>query len=86
MKFKKFAKFYTKVSGLYIDENYKISFSPFDIIITEVSTVGFEALAEGYSVAILVDLNYNLQYYFKSEHLPKIKKINIFELQNAKIK
>jgi hypothetical protein len=85
MKFKSFAKIITKIVDLYIDESNPISFSPFDIIITEVSTVGFEALAEGYPVAILVGLNYDLQYYFNADCLPKIDKITIDKLQKAQI-
>ena len=83
MKFKRLAKILVKSIGLFVDEHNPISFSPYDIIVTEVSTVGFEALAEGYPVAILIDLNYDLQYYFHSKSLPKINKINIDELKNA---
>jgi hypothetical protein len=85
MKFKNFAKIIIKIVGLYIDESNPISFSSFDIIVTEVSTVGFEALAEGYAVAILVNVNYDLQYYFDASCLPKINKITINELEKAQI-
>jgi hypothetical protein len=83
MKFSYMAKLLTKFFGYFVDENTEVSFDEFNIVVTEVSTMGFEALSEGKPIAVLIDLNYKIPYYFSSEFLPKIRNINVKELQEA---
>jgi len=83
MKLLNLAKILTRFYGLPVDENPEVSFETFDIVITEVSTVGLEALSEGVPIAILTDLNYEIPYYFHSKHIPKIKAINQDTLKYA---
>ena len=83
MKFKLLAKGLLWAKGFNLDANQNVSFRNIDVVITEVSTVGFEALAEGVPIAILTELNYSLPHYFASEALPKIQIVNRQAIDNA---
>ncbi len=73
MKFKEIIKFFLPTTIKIAD---KIEFNKYSIIITEVSTVGLEALAEGKMVGVLDINNYKIPDYFANETIPKIKRID----------
>lgn len=82
MKFKFFAELILSIKGFRVAE-CEISLKDFDFVVAEVSTVLFEAVAEGLPIGILTGLNFDIPYYLQDESLPKILEISKVSLDMA---